>query len=458
MIRDIDNQTIIAQCTPRGSGAIALIRISGPDAITITDKCSQLASGKKLIDLPSHTIHYGSIVDEQGTSLDKVMFLLMEAPRTFTGQTTVEITAHNNQFVVESIIEQAIKHGARLAQNGEFSKRAFLNNKIDLVQAEAINELIHASTQKALQQSLSQLDGSFSSWITLLEKELVKNLALSEASFEFLDEEDMGFSQQIKTSIAKLLLNIKDAKKAFNQQQQIREGIRIALIGSVNAGKSSLFNTLLNKHRAIVTDIAGTTRDSIEASLYKNGNYITLVDTAGLRQTEDIVEQQGIKRSLEEAEKADIILLVADQARTMTDHEYVIYQDLLITHSRKTVFVLNKNDLAPKITQRFEHTPTISLSSNKAESIAQLEKLIDGKITHLFAQIESPFLLNQRHFNAMLNIENKLESIISMLDNPEYELISCHLKDALEQLTELTGKTISEQGMDAVFREFCVGK
>ena len=258
MFHSIDDQTIIAQCTPRGSGAIALLRISGINAIEVTAHIAKLTGQKTLLDAVTHTIHYGSIVESNGTIIDNVLFLIMRAPKTFTGQDTVEITCHNNQFIIEQIIALAIANGARVAQEGEFTKRAVLNGKIDLVQAEAINELIHAQTQMALKQSLSQLNGSLSNWLVSIEQELLKALALSEASFEFLDEE-MEFAPQISAMITHVMGTITEIKKTYNQQQQIRQGIRVAIIGSVNAGKSSLFNALLNQNRAIVTAIAGTT-------------------------------------------------------------------------------------------------------------------------------------------------------------------------------------------------------
>ena len=254
MILSHDDETIIAQCTPKGSGAIALLRISGIAAFELATKISKLPSGALLCALPSHTIHFGYVVDAAGNHIDQVMFLLMRGPKTFTGQDTVEITAHNNPFIVQDIIAQAIAHGARMAQEGEFTKRAVLNNKIDLIQAEAINELIHANTHMALKKSLAQLEGSFSHWITAIEKELIKALAYSESSFEFIDEE-MSFGNDIKKMLGHTLATIASIKKTFDQQQHIRQGVRIAIIGSVNAGKSSLFNTLLNKERAIVTSI-----------------------------------------------------------------------------------------------------------------------------------------------------------------------------------------------------------
>lgn len=383
----------------------------------------------------------------------------MRAPNTFTGDNTVEITCHNNSFIIEAIIAIAIKAGAQIAQNGEFTKRAVLNNKIDVIQAEAIHDLIHANTQQALKQSLSQLQGSFSHWIATIEKELIKALAFSESSFEFLDEENMNFSETIKEIVAHILCTIAALKKTFNQQQQIREGIRIAIIGSVNVGKSSLFNALLNKDRAIVTNIAGTTRDVIEAGLYKDGNYWTVIDTAGLRQTNDIIEHNGIQRSHEEAHKADIILLVIDGSQSMSMSEEAVYRDLYDTYQQKIIIIKNKTDLPDKKNNIFDDVPKIAISSKNKSCISNVEDAIKTKIMSLFQSIESPYLLNKRHYVLLISLEKQLNEIMNMLDGTvEYELVSYHLNDALATISELTGKTISEAGMDAVFREFCVGK
>ena len=461
MFHSTDEQTIIAQCTPRGSGAIALLRISGINALEIASVFSKLPSNKSLCDVASHTIHYGTVIEPNGTVVDQVLFMVMHAPRTFTGQNTVEITCHNNQFIIEQIIALAIANGARLAQEGEFTKRAVLNGKIDLVQAEAINELIHAQTQMALKQSLAQLNGSLSSWLISIEQELLKALALSEASFEFLDEE-MEFAPQINAMVVHVMETITTIKKTYNQQQQIRQGIRVALIGSVNAGKSSLFNALLNQNRAIVTAIAGTTRDAIEAGVYKNGNYWTLVDTAGLRQTDDMIEQEGIRRSFEEAHKADIIILAYDSSREITAEENMVYQEIAEKYPNKIITVFTKvDDIAtrPEALEGCERKNAISVSSKTKTNIDSLEHTIEDKITTLFAQIESPFLLNQRQYNLVLTLETKLAEIKIMLENPvAYELLSIHLQDAIADLAQLSGKAISEAGMDKVFREFCIGK
>ncbi len=453
------NQPIIAQCTPSGSGAIALLRLSGENALDVANLISALPHHKKLSAQPTHTIHYGHVIDADAQQIDQVLFLVMRAPHTFTGEDTVEITCHNNPFIIQNILHAAIAAGARLAQEGEFSRRAVLNNKIDMVQAEAINDLIHANTQLALKQSLSQLEGSFTQWINAIEKQLIKALALSEASFEFLDEENMEFNLQIKEIIEHILHKSAALKITFNQQQQIRNGIRIALIGSVNAGKSSLFNALLNQERAIVTNIAGTTRDVIEAGLYKNGNYWTLIDTAGLRTTNDIIEQMGIERSREQAHKADLILLVFDGSHKLSEAENTVYQELLNAYGDKIIIINNKADLPQERNPLILTKKTYSTSIHNKNSIFQVESAIQEKITTLFTAIGSPFLLNQRHFNALISLETQLATILTMLnETPRYELISYHLNDTLATLSELTGKSISEAGMDAVFREFCVGK
>lgn len=458
MILARDDETIIAQCTPSGKGAIALLRLSGADVRKIVAKFATVGTNKKIEELPSGSVHYGWIIDDHKNHIDQVMLIIMDGPKTFTGENTIEITCHNNPFLIESIIAQAIKNGARVAHEGEFTKRAFLNGKIDLLQAEAINDLIHANTQLALKKSLSQLEGSFSHWMAQIERDLVKALAWCEASFEFLDEE-AEFGYKIKEHLGGLTERIKVCRRTFDAQQQIRHGIKIALIGSVNTGKSSLFNALLNQNRAIVTEIAGTTRDVIEAGVYRNGNYWTLIDTAGLRDTANKIEKEGIKRSSEEATKADIILLVFDGSRNFTDDESTIYQNLLEQFGHKIIIVENKLDLSAYPGHILGQKNSIKVSSLNKKNIDILENLIEQKISTLFSDLESPFLLNKRQHTLLIGLESKINDIIIMLTGKiEYELVSYHIKDALEYMTELTGKSISEAGLDMVFKEFCVGK
>jgi len=448
-----DEQTIIAHSTPHGSGALALVRLSGNDAISIAERMSILASGKLLSECISHTIHHGTIVDTQGITLDSVMIALMHGPKTFTGQNTVEITCHNNPFLIDSIVETAIQYGARLAQAGEFSQRAYLNNKIDLLQAEAIHELIGAHNQQALKASLGQLQGTFSSWVEVLEKQLLTTIALSEASFEFLDDEG-DFKELICKNIDTLIHKISELKKNYSAQNVIKEGIRIALLGSVNVGKSSLFNVLLEQKRSIVNAQAGTTRDSIEAGQYRWGSYITFVDTAGLRITDNSNEREGIERSYQEAHKADVILLVIDATRTQTGHEQQIYANLLEKYRDKIITVYNKADIVDSQSQN-----NLLVSTVTRHNIDRLLHALEKKITELCAQYKTSFLVNKRQYLLMLRLEEKLKHVMSLTENiAHYELISLTLKDALEDLKELTGKSISEAALNAVFETFCVGK
>jgi tRNA modification GTPase len=471
-----DDQTIIAHCTPKGPGALALLRMSGTHARDIAAAMSLLPAKKSILEVPTHTIHYGWIVlrqaqDDRGpihgeaqagrTSepvIDQVMFIVMDGPATFTGQNVIEITCHNNQFIIDQIIELAIHHGARLAQHGEFTKRAVLNNKVDLLQAEAINDLIHAQTPLALKKSLSQLKGSLSQWSQAIETELFRILAFCEASFEFIDEE-ITFDKEIRSALRSVRSMITDVKKTYSSQQQIKEGFRVALLGSVNAGKSSIFNALLSKQRAIVTNKAGTTRDVLEDALYKDGIYWTIVDTAGLRTTDDEIEQEGIKRSFIESQTADVIILVCDGTRSLSQEENAIYEQLIKSYENKVIVIENKADQGIVIERNLSYKPALRISAHQPETIQALESLIEQRITRLSSNMDAPFLLNKRQFSLLIELERKLREIETILNGPiQYEILSHHLNDALAHVSELTGKSISERGMDAIFKQFCVGK
>ncbi len=449
--------TIIAQCTPSGLGALALLRVSGVDACQIVSQCTRLSSGQKISDVATHSIQHGFVVTCDGGVIDEVLFFVMHAPRTFTGENTIEITTHNNPFIIQAVIDRIVACGARLAFNGEFSQQAVMNGKMDIIQAESINELIHANSEHQLKQSLSQLSGSFSAWVLALENDLLHLMALCEASFEFL-EEDVDFSFSMRESLLVIMKKINDAKKTFDIQQQLRNGIRIALIGSVNTGKSSLFNVLLGKQRAIVTPIAGTTRDVIEAGLYKNGIYWTLIDTAGLRVTDDVVEQYGIDRSYTEAGSADIILLVWDGTRAMTDAEYKVYETLIAHYEKKIILVINKADQSIIPNSLFKVALLVSTVTQL--SVSELENQIETLIERQIIKDTCPFLLNKRHFSLLTSCEQQLSIVHELLERSvrDYEIIAIHLKDALAILTELTGHSVTEKAMDKIFKEFCIGK
>lgn len=454
-----DRDAIIALCTPLGQGAIALLRISGDDSIAVANNLALLSSGKKLVEAPSHTIHHGFVVDGN-LKLDEVLFLVMHGPRTFTGQNTIEISCHNNQFIIEQLIACAVKQGARHAKPGEFTRRAFLNNKIDLVQAEAINDIIHASSELSLKKAQEQLEGSLSKHLTEIEHSIVELLSLTESCFEFLEEEqrDLSFDSLIKEKTNTLLSIIHAVTSSYSHQQHIKEGIRISLIGSVNAGKSTLFNCLVKKNRAIVSSVAGTTRDSIEASIYKNGHFLTFVDTAGLRDTNDCIEQEGIKRSYQEAEKADIILLVFDSSRPLSALELDIYMLVYKKYLHKTILIANKSDQSQG-NLSLDGFSALGISAHLGTGLNELEVSLAKTIATLFEKGNTPYLLNQRQYSILTGIESDLNFIAnSYSDFIEYEIVAYQLRDVLAKVSELTGKAISESILDTVFSKFCIGK
>src|SRR3990167_739553 len=482
-------RTIVAQCTPIGSGTLAVIRISGPQSLQIADQLGQLASGAKISAQAANTINYGAVIKyvtapkthsetQDFIIIDRVMFSVFRAPKSFTGEDTVEISCHNNQLIINQIINLTLEFGASLAQRGEFSQQAFLNQKLDLTQVEALNELIYANTDQALKKSLAQLDGSLSHWLVEIEAQLLQALALSEASFEFLDEE-FDFGPQILVIIEKLALSLRELQIKFNQDQQLRTGIKIAIVGPPNAGKSSLFNKLVQQERAIVTEIAGTTRDTIEAGWQLGEYLVTFVDTAGLRKATETIEQLGITRSLQAAQAADVILLVFDSTRDQASYsasELAEYQELIKLYSHKILLVLNKCDLETRASRRKpgvalakpgeqsrdvkgEREP-ILVSAQTGANLDQLKQALENKIQSLLGVNNSQFLLNQRHNIIISDLLTQLAVIQNLLtqDQVAYELLSINLNQALVTISELTGKTISEQAMDKIFREFCVGK
>jgi tRNA modification GTPase len=456
-----DNEPIVACCTARGAGSIALIRIAGENALIVADRIAQLPSSTLLSSVPTHTIHYGHTVDATGTKIDTVMFLVMHGPRTFTGQDTVEITAHNNPFIIDAIIDAACNAGARLAQPGEFSKRAVLAGKMDLLQAEALHEFVQAGTMQGLKSSYAQLSGSLSHEIATIEKKLLHALALANASFEFIEEENLEFGTTIKTLITDIITHTEKLIECFPLQQQLKEGARIALVGSVNAGKSSLFNALLGAKRAIVTPIPGTTRDVIEAGIYRQGSHQTLIDTAGMRTTHDVIEQEGIARSEQEAARADIVLIVIDATRMLTPEEEKVYDQLAERYQTKAILVYTKSDLVRVNTyQPFCTVNKITVSVHKPETITQLMQAIDAHhATQLAHGGSTLYLLNERQIRLLQTLNEKLHTLEATLHAPlAYEIIAHHIHDALATISELTGKSVSEAAMDAIFKEFCVGK
>lgn len=465
-----DADAIVARCTPEGPGALAVIRISGNNALAVITPLACIASGQKLDMVPTHTVHYGTVVDpDTAFVVDQVMFIIMRAPRSFTGQDTVEITCHNNPFIVENIISLVIKQGGRAARAGEFSKRAVLAGKMDLVQAEAIHDLIFATNAQATQISLAQLQGSLSSRMGEIEGGLIDLLALVEASFEFLDEEqrDLAFDTSIIERVGRLESTVADIMQHYSYQDRVQQGVRLALMGVTNAGKSTLFNRLVGKNRSIVTDQAGTTRDSIEAVMSRYGRNLVLVDTAGIRETGDVIEQEGIQRSFYEAEQADLVLLVIDATRPTGEQLSDPQKNMLERIKHKLVVVVNKMDIEERgasyqdvafdtVLGSMSH---YAVSAQQGTGIEVLQLAMKQKIDELLARYDAPYLINARHYGLLVELSNRLKAIRHHLSNDiQYELLAYHLKEALESVGMLTGKAATEKVFDAVFSGFCVGK
>jgi tRNA modification GTPase len=455
---------IVACCTAREGigGAIAMVRVSGPDAITIVDACAQLTN-KKLIDQPSHTIHHGFFIDHDRQVVDEVLFQIMLAPRTFTGENIVEITCHNNAFIIDQIISLIVARGARLAERGEFTRQAVCNKKIDLVQAEAIHDLICATNALSVKASLAQLAGSMSYELATIEQQLIAAIAWCEASFEFIDEVSI-FSDQIKDKVSAVLEHIASIRRVYDARYLQRDGFRIALLGAVNAGKSSLFNALIGKERAIVAPIAGTTRDTIEARVMRQGMTWTLIDTAGLRDTTDSIERAGIERSWNEAQEADVLLLVLDRSQVDHGGNMHYYHQLLVDRKESIVVVYTKSDLLPVadvpelLIQKDMQCVAVSAIAQKG--IHELELAIADRLKKLTALQKTPYVVNQRQYELLLQLEQQLKVVLCFFDQAAipYELVSLHVQQAVEKLGEISGKTVSDAALDRVFKSFCIGK
>ncbi len=448
---------IVACCTPIGKGSLAIVRIDGHGAIDLVSRICSGSNYSSLLDVPSHTVQYGWARDAQGNPIDEVLYTIMRAPRTFTGNDCVEITCHNNQLIVDALIRLAITYGARTANPGEFARRAVMNGKIDILQAEAIHELIMAPNARALECSLQQLRGSLSDWMSIIEKKLLKMLGLCEVSFEFL-EEDISFDVEIKQNLHDINTDIQHALGQFNVQKRIKEGIRIALIGAVNSGKSSLFNALLGTKRAIVSAHAGTTRDVIEAWSTSGEVPWMLVDTAGIRCTEYEIEKEGIERSFQQAQQADIIILVVDSARNMADDERIVYDSVLAKYQEKIILVYNKIDQPAAIKMDADGIP---ISVHTGVGLDRLREVIAARIALITqAAHTSPFMLNKRHYEHLLSIHARLQLLLPLLETTtiEYELLSYHIKDILTEWGHGMGRDINERCLDTIFRDFCIGK
>lgn len=445
-------KTIAAISTPPGAGGIAVIRMSGDEAISIISKCYSGKSDMKTA--PSHTVHYGHIVDGENV-LDEVLVTVMRAPKSFTGEDVVEIGTHGGTVASRLVLKCLIENGAHPAAPGEFTKRAFLNGKIDLAKAEGVIDIINAKTVEAEKNAVGQLSGKLSEKIEEIRKTLLSLAASMQVIIDYPDEEledvtiaDIG--RVAGEEIAKINTLIESSKRG----KLITEGILTAIVGKPNVGKSSLLNILAGEERAIVTDIAGTTRDVIEESVNLDGVILRLMDTAGIRETEDTVEKIGVDRSIESINKADLVLLVLDSTSPLGEDDLELIEK---TKDTKRIIIVNKTDIADSHDMPDDG---IKISAKTGDGIELLSKRI--KEMYEWGNLEkndAPIVTNIRHTTALIRAKASLENVASGADAllPS-DILSIDLTDAIDALGEITGAVVSEDIVSEIFHSFCVGK
>ena len=457
--------TIAAISTAPGRGAIGIVRISGKNALKILKEVFRTKTGKKKENFEDRKLTYGFIVDEKGETIDEVLAVYMKAPKTFTGEDIVEINSHGGIFVERKILETVLKRGARLAEPGEFTLRAFLNGKIDLTQAEAINDMVNAFTETSAKVALNQLEGNLSKRIKSLRDKLLEIKAYIEAAVDFPEEEvEILESSNVKNRLEELIKEMEDLLSSYEKGRILTEGIRVAIVGRPNVGKSSLLNSLLQEERAIVTEIPGTTRDIIEESINLKGVPIKLIDTAGIREAAEEVERIGIERTLKKLQEADIVLFMIDGSKGFTEEDKKISK--LIENSGNKILVINKKDLGLKIKcenlkEKFESC--VEISAKTEEGINNLSEIIFKKLIldpQVILKKKEPLITNVRQKNLLENAINSLQKVISSLEggyeSPEF--LSMDIDDALKYLGEIVGEVTTEDMLDIIFSRFCIGK
>jgi tRNA modification GTPase len=452
------NDTIVALATPPGEGAIGIIRLSGPNAFTITQG---FFKGRNLAGQPSHTIHFGHIVDG-GNVIDEVVASIYKGPKSYTGEDTVEISCHGSHYILQQVIELCTNAGARIAKPGEFTERAYLNGKMDLTQAEAVADLIASNTAASHKSAMHNLKGGFSAELKEMREELIKFSALIELELDF-SEEDVEFADrtqldQLLKSLTEHVIKLIDS---FRLGNAIKKGISVAIIGKPNAGKSTLLNTLLNEERAIVSDIAGTTRDSIEELLNINGVLFRLIDTAGIREhTSDIIESIGVERSRAIMEKADIVIYLFDplsESVAAIESE----QQALEHKGYKYLIVANKADMVGSDTlQSFKTINGLHFISAKERSnIVVLKQILFEIAVGADIKQEGTIVTNARHYAALQEVQKSLLDVKAGMDNGiTSELIALDIRRCLHYLGEITGQITTEDRLDYIFSKFCIGK
>lgn len=458
----MERDTIAAISTPLGEGAIAIVRLSGDEAVEIAN---QIFRGRDLAQVDSHTIHYGRIVDPQTEqNVEEVMVSIMRAPRTFTREDVVEINCHGGLASVNRLLELVLHYGARLAEPGEFTKRAFLNGRIDLSQAEAVMDLIRAKTDKAMDVAIKQLDGKLSKLIQRLRQELIETVAHVEVNIDYPEYDDVEEMTQnvMVEKINKVNIEIERLLSMAKQGKILREGIATAIIGRPNVGKSSLMNALVQENKAIVTDVPGTTRDVIEEYVNVRGVPLRLVDTAGIRETEDIVEKIGVEKSREVLKEADLVLLVLNNNEPLSEQDL---QLLDLAKDLQCIVLINKTDLPTNIDIEqvkalATHHPVVTTSLIEEEGLDQLETAIAE--TFFTGNIESSdlsYVSNVRHIQLLKESLSALKDATGAIEaGMPMDLVQIDVTRTWQLLGEIVGDTVHDSLIDQLFSQFCLGK
>lgn len=456
--------TIAAITTAMGAAGVGIVRISGSEAADIADRIFKTKRGNSLKETESHRVKYGWIVDKSGQIVDEALVLNMWAPHSFTGDDVIELQCHGGIVVLRKVLELVIQAGARLAEPGEFSKRAFLNGKLDITQAEAIMDIVNAKTEISLMAAANSLQGSISQKIKEIRRAITLIMAYLEADIDFPEEDIEKMSaQELESRIASIKTDLQDLLKTYQTGRIIREGLKTALIGKPNVGKSSLLNALLKEKRAIVTDVPGTTRDLIEEYYNLKGIPLVLIDTAGLRETNDVVEKIGVEKTIETINEADLILYLLDVTQGLTEEDVERLKKLPLDN---TIILVNKIDLMNKqlsemdVKDKLFQNTILFISAKENVGLEELEEEIYQMVFKNGPVIsDKPYLSSIRQKEA---IEKAMQHILTALEGVKCQLpsdfISIDLRSSWDSLGEVTGETLGEDLIDQIFSQFCLGK
>ncbi len=445
----LDKTTIVALSTPPGMSAIALIRLSGDDAITITNKIFD----KDILNAKGYSVHYGSVKNEE-KAIDDVIVTIFKGPKSFTGENIVEIACHGSTFIQQSIIELLLQNGATMAQAGEFSKRAFFNGKMDLSQTEAIADLIHSTSSAAHQVAMNQMRGGFSNDLKVLREKLIHFASMIELELDF-SEEDVEFADrtELHKLVTEVIEHVNKLAQSFKLGNAIKNGVQTVIVGRPNAGKSTLLNGLLNEERAIVSDIPGTTRDTLEESLTINGLEFKLIDTAGIREAKDTIEKLGIERTFEKINQSAIVVYLYDVNSTTTEE---VEKDLSTLNQNASIVVIaNKADLSQ--TNVIENA--ILVSALKKEGIEEVKSALYNTVVEEGFNLESTIVTNARHYESLIRTNEDLQKVIGGIDSGlSGDFVAMDIRQALHHLGTITGEISTDELLGNIFANFCIGK